>query len=129
MNRSTKRSFILVWLSTSTAVFLTSAPLLAQDATVGVGATTTIPPRGARTTTTDPGEGRPAAAAAAGSSAHEAVIGPSDCISLSPKRPIRSKAIGFAGRRRRGHHLPDLPIQSPGSFIDGGACWQRPGFS
>jgi hypothetical protein len=74
MNRSTKRSFILVWLSTSTAVFLTSAPLLAQDATVGVGATTTIPPRGARTT--DPGEGRPAApATASGSSAHEAVIG------------------------------------------------------
>src|SRR5688572_289591 len=73
MNRSTKRSIILGWLSTSTAVLVTASPALAQDATVGVGATTTIPPRG-RVGTGDPSEGRPATAVAAGS-AHEAVVG------------------------------------------------------
>ena len=74
MNRSTKRNIILGWLSTSTAVLLTAAPAFAQDATVGVGATTTIPSGRARTT--DPGEGRPAASgAAAAGSAHDAAIG------------------------------------------------------
>jgi hypothetical protein len=74
MNRSTKRSFILGWLSTATAVLVTASPALAQDATVGVGATTTIPPR-SRTGAVDPSEGRPAATAVAASSAHEAVVG------------------------------------------------------
>ena len=73
MNRSTKRSIILGLLSTSTAVLLTAAPAAAQDATVGVGATTTIPSGRARTT--DPGEGRAAASAAPGGSAHEAAVG------------------------------------------------------
>ena len=73
MNRSTKRSIILGWLSTSTAALLTTAPALAQDATVGVGATTTIP--SARARTTDPGEGRPAASSTPAGSAHEAVVG------------------------------------------------------
>jgi len=73
MNRLTKRSTILGWLSTSTAVLLASAPALAQDATVGVGATTTIP---SRTRMTEPGEARPVTAAAmSGGSAHEAVVG------------------------------------------------------
>lgn len=89
MNRLTKSSSIILgWLSTSTAVFLTVGPALAQDATVGVGATTTIP---SRTRTSEPGEGRgesrgesrgegrgegrQAAMAATGSSAHEAVVG------------------------------------------------------
>jgi hypothetical protein len=75
MNRSTKRSCILGWLSTSSAVLVTAAPALAQDATVGVGATTTIPSR-TRAGTGEPGEGRPATTAAAtGGSAHEAVVG------------------------------------------------------
>ena len=77
MNRSTKRSFILGWLSTSTAVLVTASPAAAQDATVGVGATTTIPSR-TRGGTSEPGEGRGegrAATAVAASSAHEAVVG------------------------------------------------------
>ena len=73
MNRSTKRSIILGWLSTSTAVLLTAAPAFAQDATVGVGATTTVP--SARARTTDPGEGRPTASRVPAGSAHEAVVG------------------------------------------------------
>jgi len=72
MNRLTKRSTILGWLSTSTAALLTAFPALAQDATVGVGATTTIP---SRTRTSDPGEGRVVTTAVAGGSAHEAVVG------------------------------------------------------
>jgi hypothetical protein len=75
MNRSTKRSIILGWLSTSTAVLLTAAPSFAQDATVGVGASTTIPSGRARTT--DPGEGRASssASAAPAANAHEAAVG------------------------------------------------------
>ena len=79
MNRSTKRSCILGWLSASTAVLLTAFPASAQDATVGVGATTTIPTRSSRgsASASDPTEPRPTitAPAAAGSSAHEAVVG------------------------------------------------------
>ncbi|MET0595296.1 MAG: hypothetical protein ABW133_21530 [Polyangiaceae bacterium] len=81
MNRSTKRSCILGWLSASTAVLLTAGPALAQDATVGVGATTTIPTRSSRASASsnasDPTEPRPSSGAAvvAGSSAHEAVVG------------------------------------------------------
>jgi hypothetical protein len=76
MNRLTKRSTTLDWLSTATAVLMTSAPAVAQDATVGVGATTTIPSRN-RAVETGEGraEGRSAAVAAAGSSAHDAVVG------------------------------------------------------
>ena len=78
MNRSTKRSFILGWLSTATAVLVTASPAVAQDATVGVGATTTIPSR-TRGSTGEPGEGRGEGRAAttgvAASSAHEAVVG------------------------------------------------------
>jgi len=76
MNRSTKSSFILGWLSTSTAVLVTASPALAQDATVGVGATTTIPSR-SRTGSGEPGEPgeRRATAAVAAGSAHEAVVG------------------------------------------------------
>jgi hypothetical protein len=73
MNRLTKRSYILGWLSTSTAILLTGGHALAQDATVGVGATTTIP---SRARMGEPGEGRaPTTAAGPGSSAHEAVVG------------------------------------------------------
>jgi hypothetical protein len=80
MDRSMKRICILGWLSASAAVLLTAAPALAQDATVGVGATTTIP---SRSRTSDSGEGRtegrtegrPAGPVASGMSAHEAVVG------------------------------------------------------
>jgi hypothetical protein len=68
----------LGWLSASTAVLLTAVPALAQDATVGVGASTTIPTRGSRATvSSDPTEPRPAntAVASPGGSAHEAVVG------------------------------------------------------
>jgi hypothetical protein len=75
MNRLTKRSIILGWLSTSTAVLLTSAPLLAQDATVGVGATTTIPSRARAAEPGEAREGRPTTIAVPSSSAHEAVVG------------------------------------------------------
>jgi hypothetical protein len=83
MNRSTstKRSTILGWLSTSTAVLLTAVPAFAQDATVGVGATTTIPSRGRASTSAssaerEPGEPRESrVAVASGASAHEAVVG------------------------------------------------------
>jgi hypothetical protein len=70
MNRSTK--CFLGWLSTSTALLLTGNAF-AQDATVGVGATTTIP---SRTHANDPVEGRAAATPIiAVGSAREAVIG------------------------------------------------------
>ncbi|HMI87945.1 MAG TPA: hypothetical protein VK550_27870 [Polyangiaceae bacterium] len=72
MNRLTKTSTILGWLTTSTAVLLTCTHALAQDATVGVGATTTIP---SRTRANEPGEGRPATTTVTGSSAHEAAVG------------------------------------------------------
>jgi hypothetical protein len=75
MNRSTKRSFILGWLSASTAVLVAASPALAQDATVGVGATTTIPARSRTGSGGDPIEGRPATHAVAAGSAHEAVVG------------------------------------------------------
>jgi hypothetical protein len=75
MNRSTMRC-ILGWLSAATAVLLTAAPALAQDATVGVGASTTIPTRGARAAA-DPTEPRPVntAVTVPAGSAHEAVVG------------------------------------------------------
>jgi len=73
MNRSTKRTFILGWLSASTAVLLTASSAFAQDATVGVGATTTIP---SRTRMTEPGEREPTGARAAPvGNAHDAVVG------------------------------------------------------
>ena len=80
MNRSTKMSCILGWLSASSAVLLTAIPASAQDATVGVGATTTIPTRSSRASTSssaaDPTEPRTSnPPTVAGSSAHEAVVG------------------------------------------------------
>jgi hypothetical protein len=75
MNRSTMRC-ILGWLSAGAPVLLTAAPALAQDATVGVGASTTIPQRGARAAS-DPTESRPVntAVTVPAGSAHEAVVG------------------------------------------------------
>ena len=74
MNRSTKRSCILGWLTASTAVLLSSGRASAQDATVGVGATTTLP---TRPRTSDPGEPRPIGATAAvpAANAHDMVVG------------------------------------------------------
>lgn len=78
MDLSMKWSFVLGWLSASTVALLTAAPALAQDATVGVGATTTIPSRSrssSSASTGDSGEGRPAGAVVPASSARESHIG------------------------------------------------------
>ena len=77
MDLSMKRSFVLGWLSASAAL-LTAAPALAQDATVGVGATTTIPPRSrgsSSSSSSEAGEGRPAGPVVPAGSAREAHIG------------------------------------------------------
>jgi hypothetical protein len=75
MDRSMKRSCILDWLSASAAALLTAAPAWAQDATVGVGATTTIPSRSRSDSSEGRPEARPAGPVTSGMSAHEAVVG------------------------------------------------------